>query len=234
MCSQENAFIQSKQRDVLFSKSGKLQDEISWIFWGQLTFPEGGWGENKWVLDDSALRDGEEHIGGSLEVPLVHDRMDGLWRSPLWPLVGAPEGDSVCSSLTLFAALSTKGWKLELESMSFFLEDGSVLTLGDPVPSSPRVSSLWSRVLAFSSFLSLLLPSTSPVEATIFLEEAGILKWFLRPIVTCCLQFVSRRGEMRRWHFRVCRVLRIDRISLKAKCVWDDSSPSVQNTDTLS
>jgi len=148
-------------------------------FHDQLTFADGAGGENIWVLDDSAVSNGDEHIGASLEGYL--DGIDSLCPSSLPPPGEAPEDNSNGSSLTIFVSLSVKGWRAELRLIPFDLGDDAVfedlLTLDNAWP----LFCLESRAFVFAPLMPPFLSSICSLLGTaIFLDEAGILKWECR------------------------------------------------------
>ena len=75
----------------------------------------------------------------------MQDERESLCESSLSVLNAVPEGDSTCSSLIVFVALSANRWKLEPQFTSFVLDDAAVfgraLFLDSPMPSLFRVSS---------------------------------------------------------------------------------------------
>jgi hypothetical protein len=111
----------------------------------------------------------------------VNDEIGTLCPSPLLTFSATPEGDPDRFSLLFLVPLSAKR-KLELQSKPFVFEDaamfGDEFVLDNPVPSSFRAFSSWSRVLIFAPFLSIFLSSTRSLEeAAIFLDEVvGILR----------------------------------------------------------
>ena len=130
--------------------------------------------------DEPAACDGDEHSGVCLEEYLVDADTDGLCAFSLLPCAATSGGDSEGSSFTALVALSETGWRTELHFLAPEFEDAApvedVLISDTPLLPSFSLSSLQPRVAI--SPVSLNLTSGGwLVEATIFLEETGILKW---------------------------------------------------------